>query len=60
MIQSKSLGKWFPGYIENIVNDDEGEWLVVFYESDRRKELPRHSKELKPCGMKVRTALFLN
>ena len=47
-IYSESKKKWMKGTIEKVVNDTEGEWLVIRYAGFSTKEIQRFNPFLRP------------
>ena len=44
---SKSQKKWILGHVENIIHDQEGEWLRCAY-SGSSKQVQRNSPHIRP------------
>ena len=54
-IYSNSQKEWFEGIINNIFNDDEGEWLKVqytAYDLKKNKQIQRYNTHVRPIGSK--------
>eukprot|EP01084_Bolivina_argentea_P154753 269746_1 len=47
-IYSRSKQKWYPGRIDKIFTDEEGEWLEIRYGKSMTKQVQRYSADIRP------------